>query len=236
MCITFLYINNDPQKSDYQLIIASNRDEFYRRPSKPAERWPKNPQCISGFLVSDFLMNDVSAKEYLSSTEKEKNLYNPFHLVLLEKRLKTWSLNYLGSDDTVVPCVLGDGTHGWCNGCVSTPWQKVKQGLAQFSIIMDQNKTKDSRDQIVKSLMTLLSDSSPHLPDVHLEAVTARKDLIKGLSGIFVDLKSIQYGTRTSTLVLIDNEGCGEFIEKTMREPIVPEQPVWDTQTIPFKI
>jgi len=31
-------------------------------------------------------MNDVSAKEYLSSTEKEKNLYNPFHLVLLEKR------------------------------------------------------------------------------------------------------------------------------------------------------
>lgn len=36
MCITFIDTNPNPKNGEYRLIIASNRDEFYKRPSKQA--------------------------------------------------------------------------------------------------------------------------------------------------------------------------------------------------------
>ena len=48
MCIVFMYVNNEPQSNGYQLIVAHNRDEFYARPTKPANFWADNPDCISG--------------------------------------------------------------------------------------------------------------------------------------------------------------------------------------------
>lgn len=279
MCISFIYVNNNPEDCDYQVVIANNRDEFYSRPSKPAGRWPDKPQCISGldlevnksggtwlglsetgkigfllnvatpdtpnpnkrgrgYLVPDFLKNEVSANDYLSTIAKEKHLYNPFHLVLLEKRQQKWNVHYLGSENPEEPCILSEGFHGWCNGSFSQPWQKMEHGLARFSDIVARHKTKDDRNHMMAELKALLSDGAPHLPDVYLEAVHSKKGkaAIEGLSGIFVDVGAAQYGTRTSTLVLIDQEGCGELIEKTMKEPIVPNEPIWLEQTIPFQM
>ncbi|CAH1118420.1 unnamed protein product [Phaedon cochleariae] len=36
MCILFLHVDPDPKEGDYRLVIATNRDEFYRRPAQPA--------------------------------------------------------------------------------------------------------------------------------------------------------------------------------------------------------
>jgi len=47
MCIIFLYVNNSPSVDDYQVIVATNRDEFFMRPTKPAALW-SNGHCISG--------------------------------------------------------------------------------------------------------------------------------------------------------------------------------------------
>ena len=33
---------------DYPLVVAANRDEFYRRPSMPLGRWPDAPDVIGG--------------------------------------------------------------------------------------------------------------------------------------------------------------------------------------------
>jgi len=41
MCILFVYINPDPQPGSYKVILASNRDEVYKRPAKPAHEWPQ---------------------------------------------------------------------------------------------------------------------------------------------------------------------------------------------------
>ncbi|CAH0549547.1 unnamed protein product [Brassicogethes aeneus] len=36
MCILFIYVDPNPDEGGYRLIIASNRDEYYRRPAKNA--------------------------------------------------------------------------------------------------------------------------------------------------------------------------------------------------------
>lgn len=45
MCLIFIAINQHP---DYPLIIAGNRDEFYRRPTAALSFWPEQPDILAG--------------------------------------------------------------------------------------------------------------------------------------------------------------------------------------------
>jgi len=48
MCILFIYRNPDADVTSYRLIIASNRDEIYKRPASSAHYWKKHPECLGG--------------------------------------------------------------------------------------------------------------------------------------------------------------------------------------------
>ena len=48
MCIIFLYSDPTCQQNGYKLIIASNRDEYFQRPTKEAAFIPDNPQVLCG--------------------------------------------------------------------------------------------------------------------------------------------------------------------------------------------
>jgi uncharacterized protein with NRDE domain len=45
MCLILFAYKTHPE---YQLILAANRDEFYRRPSLPLGFWPEHPQLLAG--------------------------------------------------------------------------------------------------------------------------------------------------------------------------------------------
>ncbi len=45
MCLIILGLEVHP---DYPLILASNRDEFYARPTRPAQWWPEAPHICAG--------------------------------------------------------------------------------------------------------------------------------------------------------------------------------------------
>ena len=45
MCLIFIAINQHPE---YPLIIAGNRDEFYRRPTAPLSFWPDRSDILAG--------------------------------------------------------------------------------------------------------------------------------------------------------------------------------------------
>ncbi|XP_045503372.1 transport and Golgi organization protein 2 isoform X1 [Colias croceus] len=48
MCIIFIYNAFDDQESDYSLIIATNRDEYYDRPSINMSSWKEYPHVYGG--------------------------------------------------------------------------------------------------------------------------------------------------------------------------------------------
>lgn len=48
MCILFFYFQPSPQNGAYKLILASNRDEFYDRPTDAAGFWDDNPNICAG--------------------------------------------------------------------------------------------------------------------------------------------------------------------------------------------
>ncbi|XP_071574385.1 transport and Golgi organization protein 2 isoform X1 [Temnothorax nylanderi] len=48
MCILFIYRNPNAAVRSYRLIIASNRDETYKRPASSAHYWEKHPECLGG--------------------------------------------------------------------------------------------------------------------------------------------------------------------------------------------
>ncbi|XP_022831660.1 transport and Golgi organization protein 2 [Spodoptera litura] len=48
MCILFIYNGNNDSKSDYSLILASNRDECYDRPSQNMGPWFEDPSVFGG--------------------------------------------------------------------------------------------------------------------------------------------------------------------------------------------
>ena len=51
MCIVFLYFCNKAISDGYQLIVASNRDEVYSRPTATARFWTENPNILAGTYI-----------------------------------------------------------------------------------------------------------------------------------------------------------------------------------------
>ncbi|MRR15173.1 MAG: NRDE family protein [Deltaproteobacteria bacterium] len=50
MCLIIFAYNVHP---NYRLILAANRDEFYERPSAPADFWAKHPQVLAGIDLKE---------------------------------------------------------------------------------------------------------------------------------------------------------------------------------------
>lgn len=48
MCILFIYRNPNADIKSYRFIIATNRDEIYKRPALSAHYWNKHPECLGG--------------------------------------------------------------------------------------------------------------------------------------------------------------------------------------------
>jgi uncharacterized protein with NRDE domain len=53
MCILFLHTDNNPAPSTFRLILASNRDEYYQRPTYQAHFWDEDPTVIGGTVYRD---------------------------------------------------------------------------------------------------------------------------------------------------------------------------------------
>lgn len=52
MCILFLHTDNKPAPNKFRLILASNRDEYYQRPTHQAHFWEEDLTVIGGRLLT----------------------------------------------------------------------------------------------------------------------------------------------------------------------------------------
>jgi uncharacterized protein with NRDE domain len=238
MClITFSY----KQHARYPLIFAANRDEDYERPSRPAQFWDENPTILAGKdlqaggtwlginkygefsaitnyrdpniekknppsrgqLVLNFLESNEDTHSYLSNLQLHAEKYMGFNLL-------AGSLDQLGyysnqQDDILL---LDSGLYGLSNHLLETPWPKVRRAKTKIQSII-------SNDRIApETLFDLLADNR-QAPEEELPDTGIPKDIEKKVSPIFI--QSDGYGTRCSTILLIDHNGEATFAERRFK-------------------
>ncbi len=236
MCLIAFAWRHHPR---YPLIVAANRDECHQRPTAPAAFWPECPEILAGrdllgrgtwlgvsrrgrfaaltnlrsgdearrtapsrgLLVSTFLGGAQSPRDYLEEVARHAHLYNGFCLIAGDGG----DLAYYCARDPA-PSLLAPGIYGLSNARLDEPWPKVeglKSGLAD---VLRHPRWRSG------DLMTLLGDRSL-APDEALPDTGVGLPRERTYSSVFVT--GAHYGTRSSTVLLVDAEGGVDFTEQS---------------------
>jgi len=228
---------------DFPLVLAANRDESYARPTQAASFWRDYPQIYAGRdlemggtwlgiarngrlaaitnfrdanaektsqrtrgeLVSNFLRGSQGPAEFANRVKRDGHNYNGFNLLLGDVDELYYVSNRNGGVTAVAP-----GVHGLSNSLLNTPWPKVTQGCEAASKLMTA-KTQD----LIDGLFTILADrttaADEQLPDTGVGLPRERT-----LSSAFI--AGSGYGTRASSVVLVNNHGQVVFVERSFGE------------------
>lgn len=224
----------------YPLIVAANRDEFLARPTAPAQLWEDESGVLAGrdlvgggtwlgigpggrfaaltnyrdparlrpeapsrgALVTGFLTGKTSEAEYVSRVRRKADRYNGFNLVM---RTTSTLGCYSNVDDRLRP--MEPGVHGLSNHLLNIPWPKVKKGRRGMTRLLEMEG-----DQLIDELFVLLRDET-RPPDSDLPSTGVALPLEQGLSPMFIRLPG--YGTRSSTVVLIDRNAQVILVERS---------------------
>jgi uncharacterized protein with NRDE domain len=237
MCLILLAYRSHPC---YSLVIAANRDEFYDRPTAPASFWETDPQLLAGRdlksggtwlgisrtgriaalsnyrdprtvrdnspsrgeLVTEFLLGDLQPAEFLEMLRQRSQNYNGFNIIFGD--LKNL---FVYSNRGEVPPLLQPGIHGLSNHLIDTPWPKVTRGKKALAEILARGNEPD-----IEEIFSLLAERSipdyTLLPDTGVGLETERL-----LAPLFISGPT--YGTRSSSILLIDNIAEATFLERT---------------------
>jgi len=237
MCLILLAWRAHPR---FPVVLAANRDEFFARPAAPAAWWQTPPMLAGrdllaggswlgvdrsgrfaaltnyrdpsavrsdatsrGALVAGALASVRPVREQLAELQAQARIYNGFNLLFSDgQELAVYeSVPDQGR-------VLGPGVYGLSNHLLDTPWPKV---LAAKTAL---------RAALVhlpdwQSLLALLRDES-QAQDETLPGTGLSLEWERLLSSAFI--RAPGYGTRCSTILLIDAEGRAEFHEWTWDE------------------
>ena len=236
MCLILFAWQAHPR---YPLVVAANRDEFHDRPTAAAEFWKENPDILAGkdLQASGTWMGVSRSRRFAAISNYRESLYKASdqeysrgHLVrdfLLDsatpepyaERLQTWGKFYRGfniliADQDTLYYVsnrkdnavnVNPGCHGLSNHLLNTDWPKVHDGRDRLrSVLQDEHVDPET-------LLELLADRSTS-PATSLSTEELRSEPEIMNERIFID--SPVYGTRSSTVLLIENNGSMTFVER----------------------
>lgn len=236
----------------WRLVLAGNRDELHARPAAPLARWEAPSHLIAGrdlasggtwLGVSDQgrlvvvtnlrghgpadphrasrgqLVTDLLAGEgrYADPETAALDAFNPFNLIVADAKRATFLTNRPAPQRSR----LAHGLYGLSNGRLDEPWPKT---LRLKEVLLDW-LAADSGDP--EGLFAGLRETE--VPAVGLAPLEA-SDIAQEppLSSIFIDDPT--YGTRCSTVVLVDRDGHGLIAERRF----APDGAPTGTTRIPF--
>jgi len=236
MCLILFSYKSHPK---YKLVVAANRDEFYARDTQPAHFWDNDETVLAGKdleaggtwmgvaktgrlsmltnfrdpnniksnapsrgqLVLDYLKSSVDGNEYLSGIAKNGNAYNGFNLITGAFD----DLHYYGNYQKGV-IQIPPGIHGLSNALLNTEWPKTVKGKNKLTEMMQRENLK------AESLFDILYDDIK-APDRELPSTGVSTEMESMLSPMFI--KSPNYGSRCSTVIVVDHDNQVQFLERT---------------------
>ncbi|NLM22248.1 MAG: NRDE family protein [Peptococcaceae bacterium] len=244
MCLILFANDCHPR---YYLVVAANRDEYYNRPTLPAAFWPESPNLLAGkdlqmggtwmgitttgrfaaltnyrekgtqtrtlsrgLLVREYLCSSDSPVSYINTLKDGGAEFNGFNLLLGD----TQGLYYYSNREKILHRVE-KGYHGLSNSLLDVPWPKVSKGIKAFAACLAAGESINK-----ERLFAILADKE-RPPDHELPQTGVSLEWERTLSPAFI--VSPDYGTRCSTILLIDRCGQVRFWERSYL-PGKPEQ------------
>jgi len=224
MCLVVIALDAVPR---YPLVIAANRDEQHARPTEPAGWWPAQPRIFAGrdllaggtwlgadrfgriaavtnirdgssreaarsrgALVAEYLADDEPASDYAQRVAASGSDYAAFNLLLVDGG----QLRYASNRAPLAE--LGTGVHALSNAPYGTDWPKMSSARAGVRALLQRPGTP------LDALFSLLAER---------DAPTSPEERYRTAHFIVGPV----YGTRCSTIVLIDDEGLLTFAERS---------------------
>jgi uncharacterized protein with NRDE domain len=238
MCLLVLAWQVHPR---YQLVVAANRDEFYERPTAAMAKWPAPDDIIGGRdlraggtwlamdrdrrfgivtnfrelqppspgatsrgnLIPGYLRNTAGAGSYLRALETTAAAYSGFNLLLTDGE----ALWYGSNRADRFTQRLSPGIYGLSNELLDTPWPKLQRVRRRFDPLLTQPGAV-SKDE----LFAILVDSTQAGIDERLPQTGLSREWEQVLSSPFISTEG--YGTRCSTLVMVEKTGAVSLTER----------------------
>ncbi len=165
-----------------------------------------------GALVADFLRGRDPAAVHMDRLAGIAAAYAPFNLLLADSD----SLEYLGNHPAERQ-TLGPGVHGMSNGALDAPWPKTRRLMAALSAWLQTEGVRSlshSERNLTPDLTPLWNAlADEHRPlDSDLPDTGIGLERERWLSPAFI--RGDDYGTRASTVLLIDAQGHGQMHER----------------------
>ncbi|SHG18925.1 NRDE family protein [Ornithinibacillus halophilus] len=246
MCLINFQFHDHPQ---YKLIVAANRDEFYKRPTASAHFWEDEPVILAGRDLQQM-------GTWLGVTKQGRfaaltNFRHPDHMGTGGKSRGEIVKNYLSEDlsteeyitqlrsskeDFVGYNVLvGSPEELFYYNNVEDTITKIEPGTYGLSnhflntpwpkVVKGtqnlKNYTKDTSKVDEAKLFELLLDAEESAEE-ELPNTGIGRELEKKLSPLFIKLPD--YGTRCSTVLTIDYKNNLTFVERNYEHGILKEE------------
>lgn len=236
MCLISLQLS---QHASYKLMLVANRDEQYDRPSLAAHFWPEHPDLLAGKdlsahgtwlgitkqgkiaavtnsyltidqesdqkrsrgnLVIDYLTGSNGPDDYLNKVRQQRTAYNGFNLIVGSHD----SLHHYNNILDEIS-VLQTGNHSVSNATLDTPWPKVTRTKAAMAAMASSNFDEET-------IFRIMADRTPP-PDDQLPDLPLDLPILRAVSANFIQTE--RYGTRSTTLILIDYSDQVTFVERS---------------------
>jgi uncharacterized protein with NRDE domain len=211
----------------WRLVVAGNRDELHARPSQPLSRWDEHPQLLAGrdlvaggtwlgvseggrfAVVTNIrgggppdpelrsrgaLIVDLLTGGGSSLDQERASRFNPFNIISADRD----EAIFVANRPAFQRRPLVPGVYGLSNADLDAPWPKtirLRSGLEEWLSREDAGPAE---------LLTLLAEGR----EKPLQSLAAPH-----LSPVF--MRNAMYGTRCSTVVLVDAEGHGTMVERS---------------------
>jgi uncharacterized protein with NRDE domain len=222
----------------YQLVLAANRDEFRARPSTPLGWWRDHPEILAGrddtgggtwlavtrfgrFAALTNIRNPALPRIGRRSRGElvveaclnhpppaDKSAYGGYNLLIGD--VASGSLTIDGNHAGQQPQALAAGIYGLSNATLDAPWPKTSAAKEIMQAVLQQDYTDASG--LAYSLLSEL-----HRVDVFSDALLPDTGIglerERALSPLFIDLP--EYGTRTSSVLLIERSGVVHMFERS---------------------
>jgi uncharacterized protein with NRDE domain len=151
--------------------------------------------------VSDYLAAEIDARTHIQRVERDAGLYNGFNLMAGDARELLYFSNREGRARALDP-----GVYGLSNHLLDTAWPKVATGKRGLNELL-----RGAESDLIPNLLSLLADPT-QAADAALPSTGIGLAWERLLSSAFI--ASSEYGTRSSTVVLVGRDGRVVFVER----------------------